>query len=739
MFRMGLFTLLFCLHGNYLFKATGEEVFHLKLQTQVKSENEGFYSILHRKEKWSPNQTAIIVCDVWDYHHCFNAVKRLGQFAPRLNEVIAEARRRGCVVIHAPSDCMDAYKKHPARLRAAQTPKAEVLPHEITQWCSQIPAEEMAVYPIDQSDGGEDDDPVEHAKWAKQLEELGRNPKMPWKRQLETIEIDAEGDYISDQGDEVWSILEARGIRNVILTGVHVNMCVLGRPFGLRQLARNGKNVVLMRDMTDSMYNPKQWPYVSHHEGTRRIISHIERHVCPTLTSDQIIGGVPFTWAKPEQPDENTQSNKEDHDSYPNDARKHWVKVRLNRKPFEPIGKPQEEGEVTWFRSVVKVPDGKKLQLALPSESGSDAWLDGVSLNRCLSGGGLDIFAMESIEEISNDYHLIAIKTRHPEMMTAPFLYLGQEEMELLGGWEYRIAGQDVESLRQIPLPAKFGGSPDVVFESVLPKHIPRTVTKPFEFTSGIEGPACDSKGNVYAVNLGRQGTIGMVSPEGVASVLVDLPEGSVGNGIRFDSMGNMYVADYTRHQILKVNAATGDTTVHAHEPRMNQPNDLAVAADGLTLYASDPNWQKGDGQIWKIDPDGTCTAVAKGMGTTNGIEVSPNGKILYVNETKQRKIWKFKIGTDGQLESKTLFKEFVDHGMDGMRCDIDGNLYVTRYGKGTVVKLSPQGNILTEFNVLGMRPSNLCFGGPDRSTLYVTEVEYQRLVSIRVARPGRE
>ena len=76
---------------------------------------------------------------------------------------------------------------------------------------------------------------------------------------------------------------------------------------------------------------------------------------------------------------------------------------------------------------------------------------------------------------------------------------------------------------------------------------------------------------------------------------------------------------------------------------------------------------------------------------------------------------------------------------MDGMRCDIDGNLYVTRYGKGTVVKLSPQGNILTEFNVLGMRPSNLFFGGPDRSTLYVTEVEYQRLVSIRVARPGRE
>lgn len=737
--RFGSVCLTLFMMGLLSEQVAGDDVIKVQLQSQRKAEVDGEYRIQHRVENWDPKQTAIIVCDVWDYHHCYNAVKRLEQFAPTLNKVVMEARRRGVVIIHSPSDCMEAYANHEARLRAIEAPRVKVLPHEIKEWCSQIPAEEAVVYPIDQSDGGEDDDPKEHEAWAKRLEVLGRNPKMPWKKQLETISINSELDYISDRGDEVWNILESRGIRNVILTGVHVNMCVLGRPFGLRQLARNGKNVVLMRDMTDSMYNPKQWPYVSHHEGTRRIISHIERHVCPTLTSDQIIGGVPFTWAKSEQPDDNTQSNNQDQDSSSTDARKHWVKIRLNNKPFAPRGKPQAEGEVTWFRSVVKVPEGKKLQLALPSESGSDAWLDGVSFNRCLSGGGFDIFAMEAIEEVTNDYHLLAIKTRHPEMMTAPILYLCEDEMELRGGWEYRIAGEDVESLRQIALPAKFGGSPDVVFESVLPTDVPRVVTKSFEFTSGIEGPACDSKGNVYAVNYARQGTIGMVSPQGVASVLVDLPEGSVGNGIRFDSMGNMYVADYTRHQILRVNTATGDTVVHAHEPRMNQPNDLAVAADGLTLYASDPNWQKGDGQIWKIDPDGTCTAVVKGMGTTNGIEVSPSGNTLYVNETKQKKIWTFKIRTDGKLENKTLFKEFSDHGMDGMRCDIDGNLYVTRYGKGTVVKLSPEGDVLKEFDVLGKRPSNLCFGGPDRSTLYVTEVEYQRLISIRVDRPGRE
>ncbi len=129
---------------------------------------------------------------------------------------------------------------------------------------------------------------------ARNSKSLGRNPNTPWKQQTDLIKIDDAADFISDRGDEVWNILQHRGIKNVILTGVHTNMCVLGRPFGLRQMARNGKNVVLMRDMTDTMYNPKRWPYVSHFEGTRCVISHIERFVCPTITSDQIIGGKPF-------------------------------------------------------------------------------------------------------------------------------------------------------------------------------------------------------------------------------------------------------------------------------------------------------------------------------------------------------------------------------------------------------------------------------------------------------------
>jgi sugar lactone lactonase YvrE len=177
---------------------------------------------------------------------------------------------------------------------------------------------------------------------------------------------------------------------------------------------------------------------------------------------------------------------------------------------------------------------------------------------------------------------------------------------------------------------------------------------------------------------------------------------------------------------------------VFAHNDAMNQPNDLAIALDG-TLYASDPNWKAGTGQLWRIDRDGKTERLAEGMGTTNGIEVSPDGKNLYVNESVQRNVWVFDLTAEKKLANKRLLRKFEDFGFDGMRCDVDGNLYITRHGKGTVVKLSPKGEILKEIDVLGSKPSNLCFGGLDGRTVYVTEVEHQRLVEFRVDRPGLE
>lgn len=269
-------------------------------------------------------------------------------------------------------------------------------------------------------------------------------------------------------------------------------------------------------------------------------------------------------------------------------------------------------------------------------------------------------------------------------------------------------------------------------------------LTEPGEFTTGIEGPACDRDGNIYAVNYAKQGTIGRVTPAGKGSVFLSLPDDSIGNGIRFDAKGAMYIADYVNHKIWQLSAAgfaEGSASAKhlkmlAHEPEMSQPNDLAIAPNGV-LYASDPNWAKGTGQLWRIDTDGKVRRLAEKMGTTNGIEVSPDGKVLYVNESKQRNIWAFDITATG-ISNKRLLKQFPDHGFDGMRCDRKGNLYVTRYGKGVVAKLSPKGKVLREIDVLGKRPSNICFGGPDGCTAYVTEVEHTRLVQFRVAEPGR-
>ncbi len=267
-------------------------------------------------------------------------------------------------------------------------------------------------------------------------------------------------------------------------------------------------------------------------------------------------------------------------------------------------------------------------------------------------------------------------------------------------------------------------------------------VAKPFtgegSFTGEIEGPAVDQKGNIYAVSFARKPTIGRVTPDGKGEVFLEFTQGSLGNGIRFDRKGNMYVADYANHNILLVDTKTRKFKVFAHEPSMSQPNDLAMAPDD-TIYASDPDWKAGTGRVWHIDRTGKVRLVASGMGTANGIEVSPDGQHLYVNETVQRKIWVFDIRPDHSLDNKRLLIEFPDHGFDGMRADQEGNLYVTRHGKGTVVVVTPNGNIRREIGVLGSKPSNLCFGGPDGRTVYVTEMENKRLVRFRVEVPGEE
>jgi gluconolactonase len=239
-------------------------------------------------------------------------------------------------------------------------------------------------------------------------------------------------------------------------------------------------------------------------------------------------------------------------------------------------------------------------------------------------------------------------------------------------------------------------------------------------FSTNIEGPAFDTDGNLYVVNFQKDGTIGIIRPGKEPELYVELPEGSTANSIQFDSKGFMYLADFTGHNVLRVDPSSKQVSVFVHNDTFNQPNDLCINRRDQ-LFASDPNWKESTGQIWRIDPDGTATLLADSMGTTNGITLSPDEKTLYVNESVQRKIWMFDVDDSGNISNKKLFAEFPDFGFDGMKVDDKGNLYVTRYGKGTIAVLSPNGSLIREVTLKGKNCSNLVFGGNENKTVFVT------------------
>ncbi len=250
----------------------------LKLCTRSRvadADSNGDFKIVYKTVEWDASKTAVVICDMWARHWCDGACKRGAEMAPRMNDFVKEARGRGALIVHAPSGGMDLYENQPARKRAQEAPKAANLPDGISGWCRGIESEKQGEWPLDQSDGGCDDEP--------------RCPNREMdRRQAAPIEI-CDEDAISDSGVEVWNLYEQRGIENVILVGVHTNMCVIGRPFGLRNMVRFGKNVLLVRDLTDTMYNPRRKPFVPHVRGTELIIEHIEKFVCPTITSTDLL------------------------------------------------------------------------------------------------------------------------------------------------------------------------------------------------------------------------------------------------------------------------------------------------------------------------------------------------------------------------------------------------------------------------------------------------------------------
>ena len=251
----------------------------LRRQVRLETQPED-WQLVQQPAAWDPAQTAAVLCDMWDQHWCQGASARVKELSPRMNLLVAELRRSGVLIIHAPSETLNFYRGHPGLGLARSAPVVQT-PVPLRNWMLLDPARE-APLPIDDSDGGCDCQPICALA-------------APWRRQIDTLDIQT-GDAISD-GFEAYYLMRQRSIQNVVIMGVHINMCVLGRPFGIRQLVSQGLNVALVRDLTDSMYNSRMPPEVDHFSGTERVVAHIEKYWCSSITSDQILVGPPFRFA----------------------------------------------------------------------------------------------------------------------------------------------------------------------------------------------------------------------------------------------------------------------------------------------------------------------------------------------------------------------------------------------------------------------------------------------------------
>ena len=261
---------------------------HLRRLVETESHSDQ-WRVVEVVTNWNPCATAVVICDMWNQHWCQGATARVAEMAPRMNQVISELRRRGVLIIHCPSDTMDFYRNAPGRKLAQDAPKVDL--QAIQQQCLPRQPQAEPPLPIDDSDGGCDDVPqCQVGKW----------PPLPWSSEIATLQIE-KGDAITD-GAEAYYLMHQRGITNVIVMGVHENMCILGRAFAIRQMVKLGQNVVLLRDLTDTMYNSRRRPWVDHFTGNDLVCWHIEKYWCSTTTSDQILGGQPFRFAADTQP-----------------------------------------------------------------------------------------------------------------------------------------------------------------------------------------------------------------------------------------------------------------------------------------------------------------------------------------------------------------------------------------------------------------------------------------------------
>ena len=228
-----------------------------------KADAGGNWTPVEKTERIEASKTAIIICDMWDQHWCSGATKRVAELAGHMNPFLEKARSAGVLIVHAPSETVDFYKDYAHRAAILTAPHvAPPAPVEMAD----------PPLPIDDKNGGCD---------------TGESFRKAWSRETPLLTI-APQDVISDSGEEIYSYLRLRGIDHLLIMGVHTNMCVLNRSFAIKRMTKWGMKCVLVRDLTDSMYNPADWPHVSHQRGTEQEVEHIEKYWAPSVESGQI-------------------------------------------------------------------------------------------------------------------------------------------------------------------------------------------------------------------------------------------------------------------------------------------------------------------------------------------------------------------------------------------------------------------------------------------------------------------
>jgi nicotinamidase-related amidase len=211
----------------------------------------------------APDQTAILICDMWDKHWCKSATRQVDGLVEKMGPLLEVARQRGMQIIHAASETMEFYKSAPQRKRMLAVGKLEP---PLDRWDPPLPIDDQRGCCCDTNDCA------------------GK----AWTSEHAGLRMDA-ADVISDSGAEIYSFLRDRGIRNLLVMGVHSNRCVLNRSFGIKRMTNWGIRCVLVRDLTDAWYSPQSYPFVSHEAGAELVSEYIEKHWCPTTTSAELL------------------------------------------------------------------------------------------------------------------------------------------------------------------------------------------------------------------------------------------------------------------------------------------------------------------------------------------------------------------------------------------------------------------------------------------------------------------